>query len=62
MKNKEYDVIRGMSLSDLVDNVSDKLNNGWELQGGYFYDSRLGFHCQAITRETNSGISMLKED
>lgn len=46
---KQYDIITGISKREFVEKISEKLEEGWNLQGGVAYAD--GYFMQAIYRE-----------
>ena len=46
---KQYDIIANLSKREFVEKISEKLEEGWNLQGGIAYAD--GYFMQAIYRE-----------
>jgi len=49
-----YDVVFSKLLSNLINQVNERLENGWELQGGISFletDDYYYYYCQAMIKK-----------
>lgn len=55
----EYDIVKGVSIPNLMIYVNRKLDEGWEPTGGVVYDQMCGMYVQAVFRKKD--IPLLTE-